>query len=223
MTKKRWLRYFKLTVSVATLTLVIGAATELLGKTSLPTVATPSTYLLSNHSEQRTNLTIPEYPLQITQRQVRPTDVWPFVYEKIPGLPLENDYVSKETGEVDTENTLISRLIRYHFYVKGRPPNFRFDWKLTLADYLGANDYLQSSVYPGHNDLTENPMEGDREAIQSLTRSQRETLVNRLVDIFSGDPDPPSIPRVQERSNPRQSSPRTPVLPQPGDADLLKL
>ena len=131
-------------------------------------------------------------------------------------MPLENDYVSQETGEVDTENTLISRLIRYHFYVKGRPPNFRFDWKLTLADYLGANDYL-------HNDLTENPMEGDRQAIQSLTRSQRETLVNRLVDIFSGDPDPPSIPKVPQRNNPRQSSPKTPVVPQPGDADLLKL
>lgn len=221
MSKKRWLKYFQVTISVASLTLVVGAAMELLG-TDLPSTAYPSTYLFSRHSDEETGLTFPEYPLKITQRQVRPTDVWPFVYEKIPDLPLENDYISEETGEVDTENTLISRLIRYHFYVKGRPPNYRFDWKLTLADYLGANDYLQSSVYPGHDALTENPMQGDREAIQSLTRSQRETLVNRLVDIFGGNPNRPSIPKVQQRDNSWQSAPKAPILPRPGDADLLK-
>lgn len=221
MTKQRWLKYLTITLSVASLTVVVWADTELLG-TYLPSTASPSTYLLSNQSEQGTTATS-EYPLQITQRQVRPTDVWPFVYEKVPNLPLENDYISQETGEVDTENTLISRLIRYHLYVKGRPPNYRFDWKLTLADYLGANDYILSGVYPGHESLTENPMKGDREAIQSLTRSQRETLVNRLVDIFNGNPDPPSIPEVKQRNNYEQSTPRPPIIPQPGDADLLKL
>nr|WP_287289945.1 hypothetical protein [Okeania sp. SIO2B9] len=160
--------------------------------------------------------------IKLVQQRVRATEVWPFVYEKIPDLPLENNYISQETGEVDTEETLVSRLIRYHLYVKGRPPNYRFDWKLTLADYLGANDYLQSSVYPGKNTLTENPMEGDREAIQSLTRSQRETLVNRLVNIFSGDPNPPSIPDVYQRDNSGRSNPRAPIIPQPGDADLLR-
>jgi hypothetical protein len=222
MSKKRSLKYFQVTLSVASLTVVVWAATELLGSKSLPSSAAPFTYPPARQFEKLTNLANSEYPLQIAQRQVRPTDVWPFVYETIPELPLENDYVSKETGEVDTENTLVSRLIRYHLYVKGRPPGYRFDWKLTLADYLGSNDYLQSSVYPGYDALTENPMSGDREAVQSLTRSQREALVNRLVEIFGGNPEPPSIPGVESRDNPGRSNPRSPLLPKPGDADLLR-
>ncbi|WP_375340696.1 hypothetical protein, partial [Okeania sp. SIO2B9] len=187
--------------------------------TSLAITANPSTHYQLKKVIDQENF---KDSIKLVQQRVRATEVWPFVYEKIPDLPLENNYISQETGEVDTEETLVSRLIRYHLYVKGRPPNYRFDWKLTLADYLGANDYLQSSVYPGKNTLTENPMEGDREAIQSLTRSQRETLVNRLVNIFSGDPNPPSIPDVYQRDNSGRSNPRAPIIPQPGDADLLR-
>jgi hypothetical protein len=217
MSKRRWLKYFKVSIGVASLTVVVWTGTELLG-TNLPTTAGDSTDIFTN----KRNFTVSQDPFPIAQRRVRPQEVWPFVYQELPDLPLENDYISQETGEVDAENTLVSRLIRYHLYVKGRPPNYRFDWKLTLADYLGANDFLQSSVYPGHDDLTENPMEGDREAIQSLTRSQRETLINRLVEIFDGNPAPPSIPQVQEKNNPGRSAPRAPIIPQPGDADLLR-
>ncbi|MGD1807719.1 hypothetical protein ACP6PL_20100 [Dapis sp. BLCC M126] len=217
MSKKRWLKY--LTISLVTV--IVGTGIEIFGN-SLASTAVHSTYLLEHQLLKVTNGENFEYPIKIVQRRVRPTEVWPFVYEKIPDLPLENDYISKETGEVNTEETLVSRLIRYHFYVKGRAPNYRFDWKLTLADYLGANDYLQSSVYPGNDSLTENPMNGDRQAIQNLTRSQRDALVNRLVDIFGGDPNPPSIPEVEQRDNSGQSAPRAPVILQPGGADLLK-
>ncbi|MDY7008186.1 MAG: hypothetical protein SWX82_30710 [Cyanobacteriota bacterium] len=199
-------------------TLVVCASIEGLWP-DVAITANPSAHHLLKTVTDQENF---EDSIKIVQRPVRPTEVWPFVYEKIPDLPLENNYISQETGEVDIEETLVSRLIRYHLYVKGRAPNYRFDWKLTLADYLGANDYLQSSVYPGNNSLTENPMEGDRQAIQSLTRSQRETLVNRLVNIFSGDPNPPAIPEIYQRDNSGRSAPRTPIIPQPGDADLLR-
>ncbi|NEP41175.1 MAG: hypothetical protein F6K35_18895, partial [Okeania sp. SIO2H7] len=124
-------------------------------------------------------------PSVIVQLQ-RPTEIWPQVYQQLPDLPLENNYLSEDTGEADTDNTLVGRLVRYHFYVKGRPPNFRFDWKLTLADYLGANELMQESVYPGYESLRENPMEGDRQAIKNLTREQRNALIDVLVEIFGG-------------------------------------
>jgi hypothetical protein len=140
----------------------------------------------------------------------------------LPDLPLENNYVSAETGFAETENTLVGRLVRYHFYVKRRPPNFRFDWKLTVADYLGANELMQESIYPGYESLKENPMEGDRQAIKSMTRDVRNALVDVLVEIFGGysPEEENSSPARQDISEP--STPRLPPLPQPGDADLLR-
>jgi hypothetical protein len=157
-----------------------------------------------------------------------PQDAWRKVYERLPDLPLENQYVSKQTGKVDPNSTLVSRLIRYHVYVKSRPAFYRFDWKLTLADYLGVYDYLDESRYPGNDTLKENPMEGDRAAIQKLTRSQRAALVDVLVSIFS--PNRPAAPAPAPAPKPSTSPPppitpnpssSTPSLPQPGDAQLL--
>lgn len=154
----------------------------------------------------------------------RPQDVWRQVYDRLPDLPLENHYVSNETGEVDTENTLVSRLIRYHLYVKSRPPNFRFDWKLTLADYLGAHENLVPSQYPSSNTLRENPMEGDRTAIENLSRAQREALIDVLVSIFNPNRPQTVAPTPRVSPSPPTPNPRaTPKLPQPGDADLLRL
>lgn len=152
----------------------------------------------------------------------RPTEVWPQVYERLPDLPLENNYVSGETGEAEAENTLVGRLIRYHFYVKRRPPNFRFDWKLTLADYLGANELMQESIYPGYELLKENPMEGDRLAIKGMSRELRNALVDVLVEIFGGytpeeENSSPARPDISE-----PSTPQLPRLPEAGDADLLR-
>ncbi|MEG3853027.1 hypothetical protein QUA51_25375 [Microcoleus sp. Pol10_D6] len=152
--------------------------------------------------------------------QVRVQDAWKLVYEKLPDFPIENNYISKETGKVDPTNTLVGRFIRYHVFVKGRPPNYRFDWKLSLADYLGATpDYLVESVYPGKDLLRSNPMEQDRAAIQKLNRAQRDALVEALVDVFtenSGRGRTPAGEKPQGRSN----SPDIPQ-PQPGDAKLL--
>ncbi|MBW4647084.1 MAG: hypothetical protein KME06_00050 [Kastovskya adunca ATA6-11-RM4] len=153
-------------------------------------------------------------------------DAWRQVYEKLPDFPLENQYVSSKTGEVNSENTLASRLIRYHVFTKSRTPNYRLDWKLTLADYLGAHEYLVASQYPGNDNLRENPMEGDRAAIESLNRTQRNALVNVLVSIFNPDttpqtaPSPQSAPPSTTAPASRRNSPLP--LPQPGDAQLLR-
>lgn len=153
------------------------------------------------------------------------------VYERLPNLPLENQYVNKETGKVDERNTLVNRLMRYHISVKLRPPMYRLDWKLTLADYLGANEPLWEveAQYPGASNLQQNPMESDRKAIESLTRAQREALVDTLVSIFN--PNATRTPVATPSSSPAPSNSRSsptapnsstnPSLPQPGDANLL--
>jgi hypothetical protein len=153
----------------------------------------------------------------------RTEDVWRQVYERLPNLPQENQYVSKETGQVNPDDTLVSRLIRYHVYTKSRPPNYRFDWKLTMADYLGANELLMESQYPSNNTLRENPMEGDRSAIQKLSRTERDALVNVLASVFNPNrtetsaPTPSASPPPETTPNPRA----TPSLPKKGDARLL--
>lgn len=155
----------------------------------------------------------------------RPQDVAVQVYQRLPDLPRENQYVSKETGKVNANDTLVSRLIRYHVNVKSRAPNYRFDWKLTLADYLGAHEALSESLYPSGNTLESNPMESDRALIQKLNRSQRDALVNVLVRIFNPNrtetstpaPTPSASPPPSETPTPRA----TPSLPKPGDAQLL--
>lgn len=117
-------------------------------------------------------------------------DVGQQVYKQLPFLPLENRYVSKQTRQVNSENNLVNRLIQYHVRVKGRPPNYRLDWKLTLADYLGANELLEETLYPGYETLQQSPMPGDRAAIKRLNREQRDALVQTLVKIF--DPKYPT-------------------------------
>lgn len=155
-----------------------------------------------------------------------PEDASQRVYERLPNLPRENQYVSKETGKVDERNTLATRLMRYHIFVKRRPPMYRLDWKLTLADYIGANEYLVESQYPSANTLNQNPMESDRAAIEKLTRAERDALVNILVSIFNPNRNQqaPGSTSSTSPSQPKPTSPNlraTPSLPQPGDAQLL--
>lgn len=122
------------------------------------------------------------------------------VYQAVPDLPRENQYISKETGQVAEGNTLVARMIRYHLYVKGRPPFYRLDWKLTLADYLGVNGFLNDSDYPSREQLNQNPLKGDVTAVQQLTLAQRNALVQALTDAFSSQmrrsPIPVPKPRV---------------------------
>jgi hypothetical protein len=135
----------------------------------------------------------------IAQR-IRPDGVWKQIYQTLPDLPRENQYVSVETGKVDPENTLVGRVIRYHLYVKGRAPFFRMDWKLTLADYLGIRGEIEETSYPSAHTLRKNPIEGDIAAVRKLNRAQRNALVQALVDAFS----------------PQVAKPATLVLPTPG-------
>ncbi|HEY9634441.1 MAG TPA: hypothetical protein V6D14_13590 [Coleofasciculaceae cyanobacterium] len=161
---------------------------------------------------------------------LRPQEVSRQVYERLPDFPRENQYVSKETGQVNSDDTLVSRLIRYHLNVKSRPSNYRFDWKLTMAEYIDANALLSESTYPSGNTLEKNPIEGDRAVIQKLNRSQRDALVNVLVSLFNANrattstPKPTSAPTPDASQSPPTTPTRrttTPSLPKPGDAQLL--
>jgi hypothetical protein len=164
-----------------------------------------------------------------SQSLVRIEDAGQQVYQQIPNLPRENQYVSRETGKVDPNNTLARRLIRYHIYVKGRPPGYRLDWKLTLADYLGANSLMQESQYPGYDSLKTNPLEGDRGAIGRLNRVQRDALAQALAQVFR----PQAAQPVQPQRSPATTAQPSPALPpanstpprftqpKPGDARLL--
>ncbi|MBW4522769.1 MAG: hypothetical protein KME16_24280 [Scytolyngbya sp. HA4215-MV1] len=157
-------------------------------------------------------------PATIVAQRIRPDEVWRSVYRMLPDLPLENQYVAK-TGKVADDNTLVGRMVRYHIYVKGRPVGYRFDWKLTLADYLDANEFIDESEYPSADTLKQNPLEGDQAAIAQLSLAQRHALVQTLVNLFNpGSARPVPIPKTRPSSPPRPST-----RPQPGGADLLKL
>ncbi len=154
----------------------------------------------------------------------RPQELWQQVYQRLPNLPLENKYVSKETKKVDTNSTLITRLLQYHLYVKGRAPGYRLDWKLTLADYLGANELIDEVAYPGNATLNTNPLEGDRAAITRLNRKERNDLVQTLVSLFRQNTRTPAnntSPGANSSDNPSPSN--SPLPPRPGDAQRLKL
>lgn len=168
--------------------------------------------------------------LEIAQRQqllpsVKTQDGWKQVYQQLPFLPLENKYVSRETGKVDPDNTLANRLIRYHLYVKGRSPNNRLDWKLTLADYLRVNELIQEKTYPGNDTLRQNPLESDRAAINRLNYKQRNALVQSLINVFN--PSSATAPKVESQTPPQPTAQPSPkaspsfIQPQPGDAQLL--
>ncbi|BAB76348.1 hypothetical protein ACN23B_23325 [Anabaena sp. FACHB-709] len=147
-------------------------------------------------------------------QRISPGDVWQLVYQQLPDFPKENQYITKASGRVAENNTLASRLIRYHIYVKERAPNYRLDWKLTLADYLDANEIMYETTYPGNDTLRQNPLKGDRAIISRLTRTQRNALVQVLTNIFN--PNTPTQPTS------RPSTPTTPTPPQTGGAELLK-
>ena len=150
---------------------------------------------------------------------IRPQDAWQLVYRQIPDLPLENQYINRATQKVDPNNTLVSRLIRYHQYVKGRPLNYRLDWKMTLGDYLGVNEPIIDSDYPGSNTLKKNPLDSDRATLTRLTRKQRDALIYALVTVFSRPERPPSPAPLAPKAQPI-STPDRPVAPT--GAQLLK-
>jgi hypothetical protein len=163
----------------------------------------------------------------------RPDSVAAIVYQRLSYLPKENQYLRQDTKKVDQGNTLIARFVRYHQDVKKRSTRFRFDWKLTLADYLGVNESIKADRYPGKSTLTVNPMAKDVEAIRNLTRRQRDELVNALAEAFkvvnetpaeqtTPSNNSPEKPTPQPQSSPAPENPSQPSLSNPGDSDLLK-
>lgn len=213
----RWLSAAIIATMMAISTIVVAA--------ELPPSA-PATYNQTNHTNS----------IQISQR-TRRKDIWQEVQNQLPDLPLENQYTSSSTGEISDSNTLVRRMIEYHNFRQGRSPRSRFDWKLTLADYLGINEVMVASTYPGIAQLTTNPITGDRAAIRAMDRQQREQLVNTLVSLYNPSipaaffdsaapaeaaPSPalaPTAPTVEEAPA-RPSVP--PPLAEPGAADLLR-
>lgn len=165
----------------------------------------------------------------VAAQTVRPESAAALVYQRLPYIPKENQYVRQDTGTVDEDNTLVSRLVRYHQDLKKRPTSFRLDWKLTLADYLGVNEPIKSDRYPGYTSLKTNPMANDVKVIRSLTRSQRAALVDVLASAYTSNESNQSKPNTNN-SNPApapdsQSSPTpgssSPSLSKPGDSQLL--
>lgn len=104
---------------------------------------------------------------------------------------------------------------------------YRFDWKISLADYLGLNDFLRGETYPGRSYLTVNPMEGDIAAIRQLNRQQRDALVSTLATFYAQQAGLPTTtpqrPQPQTTLPEPTSRPPTvlPPVPQPGSAGLL--
>jgi hypothetical protein len=161
-----------------------------------------------------------------------PSRVAEEIYRRLPDVPLANEYISQRTGAVDPEDTLLSRMIRYHTLIKGRSPISRFDWKLTLADYLGINEPIVPGAYPGAINLTTNPLEADAALVSQFTRAQRDALVNTLVAFFNPsvlNPPPQLTPSGLANEQPQQAAPPVgrgstqplPLEPRPGDAQLL--
>lgn len=156
--------------------------------------------------------------VKVSAQTLRPEEVAPKIYELLPDFPRENHYIRRETNTVDEENTLVTRLITYHQFVKRRPVIFRFDWRLTLADYLGVNESILAESYPGAKTLTINPKTGDKQAIGALNLRQRNQLIAALMSIYQ----PTTEDNFNGGQTGEQSGDQFPRLPHPGDAELLK-
>jgi hypothetical protein len=173
---------------------------------------------LANHSRN-----------SVSAQNLRPEMAAAEVYQQLKQFPRANQYLRKETGKIDPDNTLVSRIIRYHQYVKSRPVDYRLDWQLTMADYLGVNEPISESRYPGSQTLIVNPLQSgqseglalrDRKIIQNLTRTQRNQLIDTLVSIYNPQTSSTNNSNPLPSSSPSNSTSQ-PRLPQPGDAQLL--
>ncbi|MEM8505354.1 MAG: hypothetical protein AAF716_19645 [Cyanobacteria bacterium P01_D01_bin.1] len=129
-------------------------------------------------------ITIGTVHAQSSLRRISPSAITAQIYERLPELPLENQHINSETGSPDVENALVSRIIRYHLYTKDRPTNLRFDWKLTMADYLGAFERMSLQDYPDYG-LQDNPIAEDIAAVANLDWEVRDHLTNLLYESFA--------------------------------------
>ncbi|NJN76220.1 MAG: hypothetical protein HC796_08540 [Synechococcaceae cyanobacterium RL_1_2] len=146
------------------------------------------------------------------------------IYTQLPDFPLGNNFALAESNQSLENNTLISRLLRYH-RGKFRNNESRFDWKLTLADYLGLNEAISPDRYPGSSTLNTNPLEQDQALINQLNREEREALIMAIVNFYL-----PSTEVTETNSNQKNQpndaiegnpSVEEPIIPRAGDASLL--
>jgi hypothetical protein len=156
----------------------------------------------------------------VAAQSLRPEGAAYIIYQRLPFIPKENQYRRRDTGEVDPEHTLVSRLIRYNEDVKRRT-SYRLDWQITFADFLGINEVIDPERYPGSSTLQTNPTESDIKAIAQLPRDQRRALLDLLSELYA----PPSAqPQAPSRNQPKPSvdaETGRPRLSKPGDAQLL--
>ncbi len=163
-------------------------------------------------------------------RQLRPQEILVEASKQLTFIRPDNQYVDRQTKKIRPESTALARLIEYHVYGRGRSPLYRLDWKLTLADYLGAFELMDDDSYPGANQFVRNPVTTDRLQVRSWSRSQREQVVNTLTALYNPNSLKPAAPLVFPNPNPapprpEPSPPKEPLnrpLPQTGDADRLK-
>lgn len=164
------------------------------------------------------------FGLQSVQAQnLRPEQAAEIIYQELPSLPKENQYLRKETGAAAADHTLISRFIRYHQDIRRRPTSFSLDWRITLADYLGVNQFIRANNYPGATTLNTNPLDQDIKAISQLNRQQRQALVDLLVTLYTPKVEnaAPQLPATPTPEVTQPQPPSSPNLSQPGDAQLL--
>ena len=162
------------------------------------------------------NLGLGSQTSPVMGQSIRPEAVAQKLHQELAFLPLENQYQSHRTGEVDPDNTLMLRFLRYHEYVKSRPLKYRFDWQLTFADYFGVNEPVSAKRYPGHRNLVTNPLDNDREIITKLTRAERNQIIDSLLAIYN--PEKASEVKVVEVQETNESDP---TLPTRGSAEML--
>lgn len=159
-------------------------------------------------------------------RRLQRGEVSEAVYQRMPDLPVENTYINAESGNPDSDNTLVTRLVRYHLYTKGRITLYRLDWKLTLADYLGANEFMHADRYPLANRLTVNPLEGDQQAIATLSRRDRDDLIQVLIEVchpeLVGTVDTPEGDSNGAGSDPGSTTTPNEPVTGTGAADFLR-
>jgi hypothetical protein len=162
---------------------------------------------------------LPTAPAAAQQPYVSPESIATQFYQRVPNFPKLDQYKVSDP-KVPNSSTLVERFVQYHTSVKGRSPLFRFDWKISLADYLGLNDFIDGRTYPGKSYLAINPMQDDRAALRQLTRPQRELLVQTLMNIFTRDSRAVS---PAEPATPAPTASPTAVQPDPAVSERGKL
>ncbi len=97
------------------------------------------------------------------------------IAELVPNLPAQEE-----------REKWLQRILLYHVRTKGRLANSRFDWRLTFADFLGANNPMYADQYPP-GDTEENPLNSDRELFQAMSRQERNEFLAAILEVYGNN------------------------------------